>query len=80
MTVVVDKKQKTREERFLEVAPNRINRVIKSIESLQKCSSRNYQYTIPQVNKMFKAIRESLRSCEVSYRNHGKNGSSSFKF
>jgi|TARA_Y100000310_G_C20658458_1_gene803299 hypothetical protein len=74
------KRTKTREERFLEVAPVRVIRVIKAIESLQKCSSRNYEYTDSQVNKMMKAIKESIRICEISFKNNGKNGSKTFTF
>ena len=74
------KKHKTPEERFLQVAPMRVTRVIKAINSLSKCSSRNYKYTDAQVNKMLKAIKLELRMAEDKFRNHGKNGSSKFNF
>ena len=80
MTTNEGKNSKTREERFLEVATYRVTRVIKSIESLQKCSSRNYDYSDSQVNKMMKAIKESIRICEISFKNNGKNGSKTFTF
>jgi len=74
------KPPKTPEERFLEVAPLRVTRVINAINSLSKCSSRNYKYTDQQVNKMIKAIKLELRMAEDKFRNHGKNGSTSFNF
>jgi|TARA_B100002003_G_C14110773_1_gene534271 hypothetical protein len=80
MSNEVKKRTKTRGERFLEVVPTRVIRVIKAIESLQKCSSRNYEYTDSQVNKMMKAIKESIRICEISFKNNGKNGSKTFTF
>ncbi len=74
------KPPKTPEERFLEVAPMRVTRVINAINSLSKCSSRNYKYTDQQVNKMIKAIKLELRMAEDKFRNHGKNGSTTFNF
>jgi len=74
------KPPKTPEERFLEVAPLRVTRVINAINSLSKCSSRNYKYTDQQVNKMIKAIKLELRMAEDKFRNHGKNGSTTFNF
>ena len=74
------KKPKTPEERFIEVAPMRITRVVNAINSLSKCSSRNYKYTDAQVNKMLRAIKLELRMAEDKFRNHGKNGSTKFKF
>ena len=77
-----EKKQthKTPEQRFLEVAPMRVTRVINAINSLAKCSSRNYKYTDKQVNKMLRAIKLELRMAEDKFRNYGKNGSTKFKF
>ena len=80
MSNEAEKRTKTREERFLEVAPARVTRVIKAIESLQKCSSRNYEYTDHQVSKMMRAIKESIRICEISFRNNGNNSSTTFTF
>jgi|TARA_B100001964_G_scaffold233282_1_gene290289 hypothetical protein len=74
------KPPKTPEERFMEVAPMRVTRVINAINSLSKCSSRNYKYTDQQVNKMLRAIKLELRIAEDKFKNHGKNGSTKFKF
>ena len=72
------KPPKTPEERFMEVASMRVTRVINAINSLSKCSSRNYKYTEPQVNKMLRAIKLELRMAEDKFRNHGKNGTTTF--
>ena len=80
MTTVQKIPPKSPENRFLEVAPLRVTRVINAISSLSKCSSRNYKYTDHQVNKMLKAIKLELRMAEDKFRNHGKNGASKFKF
>jgi len=80
MTVEQKIPPKTPEDRFLEVAPLRVTRVINAINSLSKCSSRNYKYTDQQVNKMLRAIKLELRLAEDKFKNHGKNGSTKFKF
>ena len=67
------------EERFLEIAPKRVDRVIKSIQSLSKCSTRHYKYSEKQVNKMFRAIKTELRVAEDKFRTNGKS-KSGFKF
>ena len=78
--MTADPKRKTPEERFMEVAPMRVTRVINAINSLSKCSSRNYKYTDRQVNKMLRAIKQELRMAEDKFRKHGKNATTKFKF
>ena len=63
---------KSRSERFNEIAPKRVDKVLKSIESLSKCSTRNYEYTDVQVRKMFKAIKSELRIAEDKFKSSGK--------
>ena len=72
-SVMEEKKpQKNRSERFQEIAPKRVNKVLKSIESLSKCSSRNYEYNDMQVAKMFKVIKAELRIAEDKFKSNGK--------
>jgi hypothetical protein len=68
--------QKSPEERFIEIAPKRVDRVIVSINSLSKCSTRNYKYSREQVNKMFKAIKNELMIAEEKFKpsTKSKNG------
>ena len=72
-------KRKTPEERFKYIAPKRVNKILKSIESLSKCSTRNYSYSEEQVKKMFRAIKTELRLAEDKFKSNGKS-KSRFKF
>ncbi len=75
----VKRKPKSPAERFSEIAPKRVNKVLKSIESLSKCSTRNYEYSREQVNKMFKAIKAELRIAEDKFKPSSKS-KSGFRF
>jgi len=67
-------------ERFLKVAEYRTNKVIQSIESLSKCSSRNYEYEDRDIRKMFRFLKNSLSECENKFKNKGKNNPQKFTF
>ena len=69
----VKKSTKSRSERFLEIAPKRVDKVLKSIESLSKCSTRNYEYNDLQVKKMFQAIKSELRIAEEKFKSKGRS-------
>ena len=71
---------KTPKIRFKQVAELRVNKVLMAIESLSKCSSRNYEYDHIMVKRMFGAIRSSLKDCENMYNSKGKNNINKFKF
>ena len=71
---------KTPEQRFVDIAPNRVDRVVSAINSLSKCSSRNYKYDNKQVNKMFTTIKRELRIAEDKFRSNGKPSKQGFKF
>ena len=75
-----NKTPKSPSERFEEIAPVRVTRVIKSIRSLSNCSSKNYQYTDEQVNKMMSAINKELRICKDKFSTNGKKHSTEFTF
>ena len=59
-------------ERFEEIAPKRVNKVLQSLASLSKCSSRNYEYSDEQVNKMFRAIKAELKITEDKFKSSKK--------
>lgn len=69
-------------ERFRRVAAPRVQRVLDSIDNLAKCSNRNnYEYTGDDVNKMLRAIKNTLRSLEQRFEEkNGVSGKDSFKF
>ena len=47
---------KSRRQRFEEVAGNRVNNILKTLESLEKCSNKNnYEYSNEDVKKMERA-------------------------
>jgi len=75
-----NKTPKSPHERFEEIAPVRVTRVIKSIRSLSNCSSKNYQYTDAQVNKIMSAINKELRICKDKFSTNGKKDSTEFTF
>ena len=75
-----NKTPKSPHQRFEEIAPIRVTRVIKAIRSLSNCSSKNYQYTDVQVNKMISAINKELRICKDKFSTNGKKNSSEFTF
>ncbi len=56
-------------DKFLRLAPPRVDKVIKSIESLKKLSAHgSYEYTSEQATKMFTAIRSELDACEAAFK------------
>jgi hypothetical protein len=75
---------KTKRQRFEEVAGNRVEMVLQKIDNLSKCANkRNYEYTEKDVDKMFKAISEHLKSIKLKFEAELKTGSKEkkvFKF
>ncbi len=68
-------------DRFLRLAPARINKVLSGLQSLSKLSSRNsYEYTEEQVQKMFGAIRNELEECEAAFKPKEKREDKGFSF
>ncbi len=69
-------------ERFRRVAAPRVQRVLDSLDNLAKCSNRNnYEYTAEEVNKMLRAIRNTLKSLEQRFEEkNGATKQNSFTF
>lgn len=56
-------------ENFLRLSKERVNKVIDAIERLENLSNKNlYSYTDEQVERMFSAIEESLDSAKKSFK------------
>ena len=74
--------QKTKRERFERIAARRVQRMLDSFDTLSKCSNRNnYEYDESDVQKMFKALRERLRTVETLFEeNLQKRSKKTFKF
>jgi hypothetical protein len=59
---------KTKRERFIEVAGNRVQMVIDKIDNLSKCANRkNYEFTQNDIDKMFKAIIDRTKTTKVKF-------------
>lgn len=72
----------TRRTRFEKVASNRVSNILKSLDSLEKCSNRNnYEYLEEDVRKMEKALKDKLNSTLKSFSNEIDRGKDvEFKF
>ena len=56
-------------ENFLRLSKERVNKVIDAIERLENLSNKNlYSYTDEQVERMFMAIEDSLESAKKSFK------------
>lgn len=73
--------QNIKKDRFRKVAARRVQKIIDSLDSLSKCSNKsNYDYSEEDVNKMLKAIREKVKSLELSYTTNTKATKDTFEF
>ena len=71
---------KSKEQRFQDVASKRVNNILNSLQSLQKCSNKNnYTYTPAQTKKMFKAIQDELDKTKQAF-SEDKASKSEFRF
>lgn len=69
----------TKEEKFLRLAPPRVNKIIHSIDVLGKLSSSG-GYSPEQVEKMFGAIQETLDETKGKFMKTKKEEPKSFSF
>lgn len=71
---------KSKEQRFQDVASKRVNNILSSLQSLQKCSNKNnYTYTPAQAKKMLKALQDELDNTKRAF-NEDKSSKSEFHF
>ena len=71
----------TKAEKFLRLAPPRVDKTIKALQSLQKLSVHgSYEYTQEQVDKMFSAIKTQLEECEAAFKPKENKDTSGFSF
>ena len=63
-------KSETKEQRFIRVAERRVRRVLDSLRSLSQCSNkRMYSWDEEQLEKIWNAIDNSLKSCQENFKN-----------
>ena len=78
--MIAKSKPKTKDQRFQDVASKRVNNVLVSLQSLQKCSNKNnYAYTDAQVKKMFAALQSELDNTKRAF-NEDKSSAPEFHF
>lgn len=71
----------TKAEKFIRLAPPRVNKIIGAIQSLSKLSATgSYEYTPEQIEKMFTAIKNELNECEVAFQPKEEKKPTSFTF
>ena len=49
--------KETRHERFLRIAPKRINRAMKAVDRIGNCAASGYEFTPAEFEKMAEALR-----------------------
>lgn len=71
-----------RRKRFESVAANRVAKVLKGLESLEKCSNKNnYEYNSSDIKKMERALREKVSDVIKSFTKElDKGKDNEFKF
>ena len=74
------KEGETKAEKFLRLAPPRVNKILNGIGSLKKLSAHSsYEYSDEQISKMFTALRSAIDDCEEAFKPKEKE-SSGFTF
>ena len=72
----------TKRQRFENVASNRVQRILDTLQLLQNCSNKNnYEYTEKDVDKMFSEISSAGKDAKQAYiKELNKGNKSGFKF
>ena len=67
------KKFASKRERFTTLAENRTNNIINGIRILSNCSNKAlYEYSIEEIDKIFKAIEEALTEAKMQFKDKKK--------
>ena len=72
----------TKRQRIENVASNRVQRILDTLQLLQNCSNKNnYEYTEKDVDKMFSEISSAVKDAKQAYiKELNKENKSGFKF
>jgi hypothetical protein len=72
----------TKRERFENVASNRVQRILDTLQLLQNCSNKNnYEYTEKDVDRMFSEIMSAVKDAKQAYiKELNKGNKTGFKF
>lgn len=64
----MSKLNKEKHDRFVKVAEQRTNRILKTLRLLGNCANKsNYDYTEEEVKKIFTAIEKELRNTKIKF-------------
>lgn len=67
-------------QKFVSLANSRVNRALKDIQLIGNLSNRsNYDYTIEDVNKIFKALNKAIQDCKNRFDETKKSHESKFE-
>lgn len=59
-----------RRERFVKVAPNRVNKILEDFRLLGNCSNKgNYEYTNEEVQKIFRTLDKEYANLKKRFEN-----------
>lgn len=72
----------TKRERFENVASNRVQRILDTLQLLQNCSNKNnYEYTEKDVERMFTEISSAVKEAKLTFTKELNKGNKiGFKF
>lgn len=73
-----DKKNESKQDKFIRVAEPRVSRAVKSISLLGNLAGSGYEYTEGQVEAMFAAVQEAADSAKAQFTR--KQGVQKFRF
>ena len=72
---------KSKRERFESIASSRVNKIITSMQSLQKCSNTyNYEYSEEDIRKMMNVLRKQLDDVKSAFEKGLTKNKDNFKF
>lgn len=72
---------KTKRERFEQIASGRVNKVLSSLSSLEKCSNPyNYEYNEEDVKKMISVIKKRVENLKIAFEKGAAKNQEKFKF
>lgn len=73
--------RESKADKFLRLAPPRVDKVLSAINSLKKLSAHgSYEYTQEQVDKMFDSIRKKVDECEAAFKPKSDEKNEGFSF
>jgi len=60
--------KETKKDRFIRIVERRVNKILKDLDSLSKCSeTKNYEYSPEDVKQIFNEIERKLREVKMIY-------------